>query len=261
MNARLRLASPKRSARRRGEGGFTLIELLVAAALGVVVFSAVAALVTPMRRTFDRGLSGGELTSRGRAALSIVAADVRNAGSGIVIGPTSITLGDVIPVVTVVPPSTIALTRARGPQGLLRQHVNAGEMSLRLDTSEPCTEQDATCGIRARDAIAIFDADKGEIVVVSTVATASAMVHLSAPLAHAFDAGAVIAAIEETTFTLRDGRLVRITAGGAEQPIADHALAFDAALLARRVDLGLVVEPASRAGIPLALRTSVGLRK
>jgi prepilin-type N-terminal cleavage/methylation domain-containing protein len=261
MNAHLQLASPKRFARRRGEGGFTLVELLVAAALVVVVSAAVAALATPMRRAFDGGLSAGELASRGRAALSIVVSEVRNAGSGIVIGPTSVTLDDVIPVVTVVPPSAIAVTRASGPQGLLREPVNAGATSLRLDPSEPCSEQDATCGIRARDEIAIFDRDKGEIVLVSSVTTGSAMLHLSSPLTHAFDPGAVIAAIEQTTFALRDGRLVRISAGGAEQPIADHVVTFDPALMAGRLDLRLAVEPASLAGAPFALRTSVAFRK
>jgi hypothetical protein len=134
-------------------------------------------------------------------------------------------------------------------------------MALRLDTAEPCSEQDATCGIRAGDLVVIFDAGKGETVAVSNVTSGSATLHLSAPLLHAFDPGAVIATIEQTTFALRDRRLVRISAGGAEQPIADHVAAFHTALLAGRFDLHLVVEPASAAGAPFELRTSVALRQ
>ena len=237
------------------------MELLVATALVIVVTSAVAALALPMRRAFDRGVSAGEQASRGRTAMHAIVSELRNAGSGVVIGPAGVALEDVISVVTVVPPSTVTMARASGPQGLTRHRVDAGEMSVRLDPSEPCSEQDATCGIRAGDVVAIFDLAKGETVGVSGVNTGSGTLHLSSPLRNAFGPGAVIAAIVQTTFALRDGRLVRLTAGGAEQPVADHVAAFGASLTPGRLDLRVTLEPASQVAAPLDLRTSVGFRR
>lgn len=246
-----------------GEGGlgFTLIELLVATALVVVVSSAVAALAVPMRRAFDRGLNTGESVSRARTALHVIVAEVRNAGSGVVIGPTAVSLDDVIEAVTVVSPSTIAIARPSGPQGLLRHDVSAGATAVRLDSSEACSQQDATCGIRGGDEIAIFDAAQGETVRVSSVTAEPATLHLSSPLAHPYAARAAVATLGRRTFALRDRRLVRLTAGGAEQPIADHVAAFSAALSAGRVDLRVTLEPASAGGAPLEVRTSVALRR
>ena len=250
-----------RARRSLRDGGFTLIEMLVAAALVVIVTSAVAALFSPMRRAFDRGVSGGEVAARARTAISAVVDEARSAGSGVVLGPTDAALGDVIPVVAVVPPSTVSITRASGPQGVLRDRVDAGATSLGLDTSQPCSEQDDTCGIRRRDVVAIFDATKGQTAMVDGVIAASATLQLAAPLLFSFDRGAVVAAIEQNTFALRGDRLVRISAGGAEQPVADRVAAFSATLAGRRLDLQLRVA-AVPAGIGnLDLRTSVVVRR
>jgi prepilin-type N-terminal cleavage/methylation domain-containing protein len=245
----------------RNVGGFTLIELLVATVIVLGVTSAVAALALPMRRAFDRGLSGGDIAARARTALSAVVHELRNAGSGVIIGPPDATLDDVIPVISVVPPSTIAITRATGPQGLLRESVDAGALSVRLDTSLPCSEQDTTCGIRAGDVVAIFDSAKGQVVTVTAVFDGTATLQLASPLVSAFDPGAAIAAIQQTTFTLRARRLVRITGGGAEQPVADRVAAFGAAIVGGRVDLQLTLDPTSPAAASEELRTSVAFRQ
>jgi hypothetical protein len=241
--------------------GFTLIELLVAAGLVIVVTSAVAALALPMRRAFDRGLSTGELASRGRSAMYTMVSAARNAGSGVVLAPAGVTLDDVIPVVSVAPPSTITIARASGPQGLLREAVSAGAVAVQVDDSGPCSSQAATCGMHARDLIAIFDAAKGETVTVSAVNIGSGILHLASPLRHAYDPGAVLATIEQTVFALRDRRLVRLTTGGAEQPIADHIAAFNVTVAAGRLDLQLTLDQSSVTGAPLDLRTSVAFRK
>lgn len=242
-------------------GGFTLIELLVAAGLLIVVTSAVASLALPMRRAFDRGWSAGELASRGRTAMFAMVSAARNAGSGVVLAPAGVTLDDVIPVVSIAPPSTIAIARASGPQALLRQAVSAGTMAVQVDDSGPCSSQDATCGVRALDLVVIFDAARGETVMVSAVNTGSGMLHLSSPLRNAYDPGAVIATIEQTVFALRDRRLVRVTTGGAEQPIADHVAAFNVAVAAGRLEFQLTLDQPSVTGTPLDLRTSVAFRK
>lgn len=241
--------------------GFTLIELVVAAALVVAVGSAVAALAPPMRRAFDGGLRAAESASRGRTALQSIVSELQNAGSGVVIGPTTATLEDVISVVLVVSPSTLATTRASGPQGLLREHADSGATSVRVDHSQPCSEQDSTCGIRAGDTVAIFDEKKGETLGISGADGGSGTLHLASPLENAFDAGAVIASIERRVFTTSNGQLVRITPGGAQQPIADRVRSFSVVIAAGRLDLQIVLEPATATGTPFDLRSSVAFRK
>ena len=245
----------------RDRAGFTLSELIVAAALVVIVGSAVAALASPMRRAFDSSLSAGEAASRGRTALQAIISEFQNAGGGVIIGPTTVTLEDVIPAVMVVSPSTVAMTRASGPQGLLREHVDAGAISLRIDHSQPCSEQDPTCGIRAGNTVAIFDGAKGETAGISSVDNGAGTLHLTSPLKNAFDPGAAIASIEQRIFTVSNGQLVRITPGGAEQPLADRVRFFTASIAAGRLDLHVTLEPATAAGRPFDLRTSVAFRK
>lgn len=281
-------ASPKRFARRRGEGGrgFTLIELLVSTAVVVLVVGAIAMMAPSVREGFDRGLSASELVSRGRTAVVTVMADAGDAGSGVVIGPRDATLADVMPVLVpwhslddqrLVPPfSAVAVTRATGAQGLLRDRVEAGAASLRLDTSEACTEQDGTCGLRPGDVAVLYDRTRAELITLVAVTPESATLHLAAPVAGAFDPGAVAAAVQRTAYGLRDDRagslrLVKLTGGGAEQPIADRVSAFEVATdvdlsradlrRVRRLDVYLRLEPLATGGVGLELRTSVALRQ
>jgi hypothetical protein len=257
------MISEHRGAVRRpfDESGFTLIELLVASALVIVVIGAVAALAQPVRRAFDRGLGTAELVARARTAVAAVVADARNAGTGVVIGPTDVALADVIAVVAPLSSSSLAITRATGAQGVLRAAAETGARSIMLDTAKACTEQDATCGVRAGDTAVIFDRAKGESIVIAAVTSESATLHLVAPLLSAFDPGAAVAVVERTILTLRDRQLVRVTAAGAEQPIADHIAAFSATVAGNRLDLLLRIEPLADLNTRLELRTSVGLRQ
>jgi hypothetical protein len=255
----LRRASPKRFARRRGEGGFSLVELLVAAAIVVAIAGAAAALTSPVRRAFDRGLAAADTTARARTAVSVIVSAARAAGSGLVLGPVDASLTDAVPAVAV-SPATVAVTRAAGPQGLLRDAVAAGALSLQLDRSGPCTGQDDTCGIRARDNVVIADGLQAATASIASVSGESGVLYLSSPLVHAFAAGAVIAVFERTTFVLRGDRLLRLTAGGAEQPLLDHVAAFTAAIGGNRLDVLLRLESPLAATAGLELRASVGLR-
>lgn len=241
--------------------GFSLVELVVTTALVIVIAATVAALSSPLRRAFERGLSADESTARARTALHTIVAEVQNAGSGILIGPTTATLEDLIPMITLVSPSMVAVARASGPQGLLRDAVDAGVTRLRVDHDRPCSEQDATCGIRANDIIAIFDTTNGETARVAGVDGGAATLHVAMPLLHAFDRGAVIAAIEQRTFFVNDGQLLRVSSGGAQQPIADRVRSFSAAIAAGRLDVRLTLDPVGAAAAPFDLSTSVAFRK
>ena len=74
------------------------------------------------------------------------------------------------------------------------------------------------------------------------------IVSLQAPVRNRFGAGAHIVGIERATYGLRDAgggntRLVRRTAAGAEQPVADHVVRFEVAVRG-------LAEPPRPAAIP-----------
>jgi prepilin-type N-terminal cleavage/methylation domain-containing protein len=286
--SRVPRAAAARGTRSLGEGGrgFTLIELLLSTAVVVLVVGAITTLAPPLRRAFDGGLAASDIAARGRTAIAAIANEAGTAGSGIVIGPSGTRLSDVMPVIVpsraiedprLVPPfSAVTIAHATGPQGLLRDRAAAGALALRLDTGAPCTEQDATCRLRAGDTAVLFDGTRAELTRVVAVTAAAATLHVSAPLAAAYDPGTVVAAVERTAYGLRqlaDGsaRLVRITAGGAEQPIADHVSAFEIAtdldrydadlVRVRRLDVALRLESPVRDGRGLELRTSIAVRQ
>ena len=92
--------------------------------------------------------------------------------------------------------------------------------------------QDSTCGFRPGAAAVIFDAARAERVSIADVVGTSTLRSASS-LAGPFDAGAAVVAVEPVSYRLRaagdSARLVRISPGGAEQPVVDHVVAFDVA--------------------------------
>jgi prepilin-type N-terminal cleavage/methylation domain-containing protein len=266
--------------------GFTLIELLVSTVVVLVVAGVITALSVPMRRAFDRGLAGTEIVLRSRTAMTAIVEDARAAGSGVAIGPAERALADILPIVVplrslgnqrVEPPfEAVTLTRATGAQGLLRDAVAVGAVTLTLDPAGPCTEQDATCRLRPGDSVVVLDDINTTSALVSAIDAGAGTVLLTAPVTRAFDRGAVIVAIERITYGLRADpiglmRLVRVTAGGAEQPVADRVSTFlittdlddpDADLrAARRIDVRLQLDPVVAEAARVDLRASVALRK
>jgi type II secretory pathway pseudopilin PulG len=225
--------------------GFTFVELLVAAATVLVVAAALSGLSRGMQRAFDRSVSNVDATGRARSALAAVAAELHRAGSGIAIGAPLQGLVDLTPVVLprqsldnaalAAPFTAVTVLRATGGQGVLRDPVLAGSAVLRLDADAPSPRQDGTGGFKRGDVALVFDTSRSETVVISSVTPAAWLITLEAPLRHPFEAGAVVAAIERTTYGLRAdgagrGRLVRRTTGGAEQPVVDHVAAFEVSL-------------------------------
>jgi prepilin-type N-terminal cleavage/methylation domain-containing protein len=230
--------------------GFSLVELLVATAVLVAVASAITSLAVALQRGFDRSLAAGELSARARSGLTSLLGELRDAGSGVAIAPPMENLTMVWPVVRPArsltdsraqPPFTaITVLRATGAQALLSETADTGSALLRIDAAAPSLNQDGTGGFVAGDRAVIFDRTRAEEVEISASAPGSWGLILSAPLRNGFTRGAVVAAVARTSFglrTLADGsmRLVRISPGGAEQPVVDSVVRFEVSIWGVRV--------------------------
>jgi hypothetical protein len=225
------------------ERGFTLVELLIACLVLLVVIGAVAAMATPARHAFERTLAGADLSGGSRAALELLATDLREAGAGSGVGPASSGLAAVAAVVVPLadldsgniasPARAFRVMRVarRAPQGILAQPAFAGETIVELGTTSQCTDIAPACGFEPGMAAVVFDRARSAIVSVAAVA-AGGVVRLSAGLPTTFDRGATLAGVMVTTYGLREGvdgtgRLVRHTGGGAEQPVLHDVVDFE----------------------------------
>lgn len=232
----------RRLGRLANHAGFTLVELLASTVVLLVVASAVGGLAVAVQRGFDHGLASGELVARGRTGLMSLVAELRDAGSGVVIGSPALALAEVRPLVVparsltdprqISPFTAVTIWRATGAQALLAENTPAGSMVVRLDPAAPSVHQDGTGGFATGELATIVDATRAEIVTVAAVASGLWTVTLAAPLRGPFATGAVIAGVSRTTFGLRSAaggfqRLVRISSGGAEQPLADSVSGFE----------------------------------
>jgi prepilin-type N-terminal cleavage/methylation domain-containing protein len=257
--------------------GFTLIELLVATAILLVVAGTVSGLVSPVRATFDRTLGAGEAEARARTGITTITADLEDARSGSAIAAVGTVFADLVPPVAL-GASTLTITRipAGAAQGVLATAISDADTVAMLSATAPCFTQDSVCGFRAGDTLAIFDAGAAAIVIVASINPATRTLAFASRVSRAFAAGATLVAIERLTYLLRsaaDGstRLVRISAGGAEQPLVDHVVRFEVApwitLPARGIDVTLRVAAASPAlrnigGVPeVELRAAVLMRE
>ena len=227
--------------------GFSLIELLVSCLLLMAVTGAVAAMAIPARHAFDRTIGSADLIGGARAALERLGSDVREAGSGASVGSDLFAAADefasVVPLGGIdLPPAVpgqairIARVPAEAPQGILSQPVAAGDTTLVLETASNCAIGGEACGLRPGTTALVFDKSRAEPVVVAAVAPGG-VVLLSTGIRAPFEIGAVVASVFITTYGLRpeaDGsqRLVRIMAGGPEQPILQHVVGFETHMMA-----------------------------
>jgi prepilin-type N-terminal cleavage/methylation domain-containing protein len=248
--------------------GFTLLELLIACALLLVVTGAVATMAVPLRDAFERAIGATDLTGGARVVLDRLAAEAREAGSSAAVAVGRFRLSNVV--ATVVPLSDLDGGSASGigtavritriplgaPQGVLQTGAAAGEWAVQLETSAPCTAVGIACGFRPGMPIIIHDDVHAQMVTVQSVGSSGA-IGLASPLASAFAAGSVVAAVSIVSYGVRpeaDGslRLVRATAG-AEQPVLQSVVDFEVAILgtdplhARQVDFRLRIEAPSAA--------------
>ena len=225
--------------------GFTLVELLVAAALALAVSMVVVALSLGMGKAFDSSIATTDLTARARAVLAALSAELRDAGSGVVVGAPLQDLPDIVPLVLprrslaeaalAEPFTAITIVRATGAQGSLRDALPAGSALVPLDPAAPSRGQDGTAGFRTGDTAMILDRSRADPIAITGVDPASWTLTTSTPVRVSFAPGAIVAGIEYTTYGLRADaagnlRLVRRTGGGAEQPLVDYVTRFEIAL-------------------------------
>ena len=231
--------------------GFTLLELLIGCLLLTAVTGAVAALALPARNAFERTLGAADLFGGSRAALERMMSEVREAGSGVSVGAGRLALADVMATVVplegfenpqvAAPGHALSILRvgAAAPQGVLLHTVTAGATTLVLDTAARCASVGAACGFAPGMDAVVVDAARATAFVVSAVG-AGGLVHTSHGLPSGFAAGAVVAAITSSSSGLRpdaDGsrRLVRVSPGGAEQPVLQNVVDFEVRLDGRSV--------------------------
>jgi type II secretory pathway pseudopilin PulG len=219
--------------------GFALIEWLIASALVITVAGAIFAVVLPARDVIARTQVRVDMAIAARGALHTVVDDLREAGNSPVIADPSAPLAAVLPAVTlresltsaasVVPATAVVVRRSPpgGAQARLASDANAGDTLLRLSTTH-CSGGGGSCGFASTDRAVIFDAHRAESV--SVAAVAPQFVTLAQPLPRSFVSGSVLARLHTTTYGWRvnggAGSLVRLTDGGAEQPLLDHVVGF-----------------------------------
>ncbi len=222
--------------------GFSLIELLVACALVVIIGGAVAALVAPLGAALERTETVAQMEPAGRTALEAVLADVREAGSDPGIAAPGLAFARVLERVSSLrnlasdelarPGGAVRVIRVPhlGAQGLLRAAVAAGTITLPLDTGSRCAGGRPACGFLPGALALIYTGAGAERVVIDGIG--DGFVRLRSPLSGGFAAASVLAELVSHTYGTRstaDGsrQLVRLTTGGAEQPLLDNVSEFE----------------------------------
>ena len=221
--------------------GFTLIELLIAAAVVITISGALAAMVRPLGSVIDRAHFSADMEAGTRAAIQQLAADLRLAGSDAGVAPPSARLSRVVPPVALLrdlaggevglPATAMRITFIPhlAAQGTLDLAAGVGDTLLHLDTTTRCALGFPSCGFRPGQHALLYSNAAASVVTID--ATANGVVTLGSPLSGSFPAGAVLAEFVAVTYGTRprpDGshQLVRISTGGAEQPVLDHVVAF-----------------------------------
>jgi type II secretory pathway pseudopilin PulG len=221
--------------------GFTLVELLIATALVLAISGALAAALAPLGSAIDRTHANADMDAGTRSVIQQLAADLRLAGSNASIGWPYTRLARVLPPVALLrdletgaialPATAIRITYVPhlAAQGMLNAAVAAGDTMVSLDTASRCAAGLPACGFRPGDSAVLYTS--GAVATVTIDAVANGAVMLSSPLAAAFPADAVLAQFSRVTYGTRpvaDGsqQLVRVSTGGAEQPMLDNVVAF-----------------------------------
>ncbi|HUE90321.1 MAG TPA: hypothetical protein VMO26_29915 [Vicinamibacterales bacterium] len=223
--------------------GFSVIELLMAAALVMAISGALAALVAPLGTVIERAGANADMDAGTRTAIQQVAADLRAAGSDAAIALPGTRLARVLPPVVplrdlesgevAVPATAIRVTSVPhlAAQGTLSVEAAAGNVWLPLETTSRCATGGPSCGFRPGQPAVLYTETTAHLAVID--GTAEGAVSLAPPLPAAFPAGAVLSELMTVTYGTRPGpdgsrRLVRISSGGAEQPVLDNVVEFTA---------------------------------
>jgi type II secretory pathway pseudopilin PulG len=240
--------------------GFTLVEVLLASMLFLLVGGVVATLTPAARDAVARTVAQEEITGGARAALEMVASEVRQAGAASALhGPTR--LGTLTPTVTILVSLDDGTEVQQGQavrlvgvvrgvaQAMLEGAAWSGDSTVQLDGSA-CTATGAACGFVPGTRIVLADETTAAFATV-TAATKLNVLAFTPPLPAALSVGANVAAVERVSYGVRqesDGSstLVRISTGGAEQPVLRNVVDFELTRSSgSRVDIRLRVEAAA----------------
>jgi hypothetical protein len=222
--------------------GISLIEVLLACALVAVVGGAIASLAGPLRTALARSEGAAQLEPSGRAALETMTSDLREGGADPDVADQRWRLSPLILAATPLPDldSTdpvnrgsalrVRRTLSGAAQGVLAADAAAGSAILLLETAARCAGGPPACNFTPGDIAIVYDGAAADSA--SVFAIGAGTVVLTRPLANAFPRGAVVATVDTTRYGTRvaaDGsrRLVRISAGGAEQPMLDNVADFE----------------------------------
>jgi len=151
--------------------GHTLVEAIVALGLMALVMAGVVALVFHTSRLARSHPDRLEVHQRARVALDLITRDLRSAGAGVYLGPSTGPLTDAIPAIwprrigrggdapTAV--RTDALTIVTVPDTLAQtrsiSEVRPSSLTLIVDPATHCTPGRPACGFGAGTTIGVFD--------------------------------------------------------------------------------------------------------
>lgn len=222
--------------------GFSVIELLVALTICAIVSASVAIVVPPARAVFGIVPAELELQQRTGMLVEAIAQAIRAAGGDAV---ASNQLGSFAGLVPAIVPSDavdgrftrlmVTAPRINAAQGVIERHQVGGLGALWLGTS-PCPDASGACGFtRGTTALITDGSGRFDVFTVSSVDPVARILTAERAFVPPYTAGSVIVEADVDTFQLEaqpDGThtLVRVSAAGAVQPIADRveSLAFEA---------------------------------
>jgi prepilin-type N-terminal cleavage/methylation domain-containing protein len=221
------------------EPGFSLLELLIALAICAVLAAGIAIIVPPARAAFELTPAELDLQQRGRTAIDVIVRAIRASGSDAVAAAEYGPLSGIVPAVIPLHPQAdgtfaglkVITPRFDAAQGILEHHQSGSSGALAL-AAERCPAVTVLCGF-VRDTTALIADGSGrfDLFTVASVDAAANLLTARRPLTPPYAAGSVLVEAEAHTFQLEpqpDGSLtlVRLTAGGAQQPIADRVSAL-----------------------------------
>lgn len=268
---------PLRASRYGGQAGFSTIELLMALTVTLLLSGAIAGLARPARVAFDTVPAQLDLEQRGRTAVDVLSHAVRSAGRNVVAADLLGSLSDLLPVISGADPDdagafqsmTVIAPVTDAAQGVLMSDQGAPDAAITLAVS-PCPNIKDVCGFTPGAAALIADgAGDFDSFTIATTNPGALTLTPNRPLSRAYPAGSVIVEVEQSTFSLAgqaDGSasLIRTTAAGAVQPIADFLSSLTFSVQPQQVDIALSVqattEPLRRVMTDRFFRMSIRLR-
>lgn len=249
--------APRVADRGPWSGGFTLIELLVVMGITLAVSGAIVAIAPQALAAFERVPADLEIQQRGRAALDTLAQSVRAAGRNV---PAVHALGEAavsFPSITLSDPDasgsnyrsmSAVVPVVDAAQGVLETSQISGGSPITLAVTG-CPNVKDVCGFATGSTAAIVDpAGHVDVFVVASTNAGARRLTPDRGLSLAYAAGSIVVEIEHYTYYLdeqSDGSysLVRVTAAGAVQPVADYLSALSFTRVDQQLDIAFSVQP------------------